>query len=170
MSEIESTAGQSDQANFTDYTDPDAPWNQAWDQQGGIANWNDDVIREFRENAGTVGGAYAGGELILLTTLGAKSGKPHTTPLGALYRDDTLYVSSFLEDRYPAWWHNITANPQVTIELRDKTYQGTGKVLHAGDYDEFAAWVLANNSLLADFQSRVDRPIPLVVLTLDGEG
>lgn len=61
MSEIESTAGQSDQANFTDYTDPDAPWNQAWDQQGGIANWNDDVIREFRENAGTVGGAYAGG-------------------------------------------------------------------------------------------------------------
>lgn len=170
MSETESTPGQPKQADITDYNDPNAPWNQAWDPLGGIANWNDEVIKEFRENSGKVGGAYAGGDLILLTTAGAKSGKRHTTPLGPLYRGDTMYVSSFIEDKYPSWWYNIKANPQVTIGLRDKTYQATGKVLEGADYDEFAAWVPANNPLPADFQSKVDRPMPLVVLTLDGEG
>ncbi|WP_063007460.1 nitroreductase/quinone reductase family protein [Nocardia kruczakiae] len=169
MSDIESTAGQRVQADITDYNDPNAPWNQAGDHQGGIADWNDGVIKEFRENSGKVGGAYAGGDLILLTTTGAKSGKRHTTPLGPLYRDDIMYVSSFIEDKYPAWWYNIKANPQVTIEFRDKTHQATGKALEAEPYAEFAAWVLANNPLLADFQSKVDRPIPLVVLTLDDE-
>jgi len=170
MSETESTAGQPDLSDITDYDDPNAPWNQAWDQDSGIANWNDDVIREFRENSGKVGGAYGGGDLILLTTTGARSGKPHTTPLAPLYRDGTLYVSSFVEDRYPAWWHNIKANPRVTVELRDKTYQATGTVLEGEEYREFAAWVLADNPLLADFQSKVDRPVPLVVLSLDGQG
>ncbi|WP_327140676.1 nitroreductase/quinone reductase family protein [Nocardia sp. NBC_01327] len=167
MSETESTVGQTDQVGITDYNDPNAPWNQAWDQEGGIANWNDDVIKEFRENMGRVGGAYAGGDLILLTTTGARTGRRHTTPLGPLHRGDTMFVSSFIEDKCPAWWYNIKANPQVTIELRGETYQGTGAVLEGADYDEFAAWALANNPLLADFQSKVDRPLPLVVLTLD---
>jgi deazaflavin-dependent oxidoreductase (nitroreductase family) len=169
MSETFSAAGQSDQPGITDYEDPDAPWNQAGDEQGDIADWNDDVIREFRENSGTVGGAYAGGGLILLTTTGAKSGRRHTTPLAPLYRDEVMFVSSFIEDRYPAWWYNIKANTQVTIELRDKTYKATGRVFEGADYDEFASWVLADNPLLADFQLKVDRPVPLVVLTLDGE-
>ena len=169
MSEIHSAGEQPDQSVITDYDDPDAPWNQAWNQEGSTANWNDDVIKEFRENSGKVGGAYAGGDLILLTTTGAKSGKRHTTPLGPLYRGDIMFVSSFIEDKYPAWWYNIKANPQVTVELRDKTYQGTGRVLEGADYDEFASWVLADNPLLADFQSKIDRPVPLVVLTLDGE-
>ncbi|WP_282785531.1 MULTISPECIES: nitroreductase/quinone reductase family protein [unclassified Nocardia] len=169
MSDFESTAEQPDQPAITDYDDPNAPWNQAWDQEGGIADWNADVIEEFRNNSGKVGGAYAGGDLILLTTTGARSGKRHTTPLGPLYRGDTMYVSSFIEDKYPAWWYNIKANPRVTIEFRGKTHQGTGKVLEGSDYDEFAAWALAENPLLADFQSKVDRPIPLVVLTFDDE-
>ncbi|SUA79526.1 Deazaflavin-dependent nitroreductase [Nocardia otitidiscaviarum] len=169
MSDFESTAEQPDQPTITDYDDPNAPWNQAWDQEGGIANWNADVIEEFRNNSGKVGGAYAGGDLILLTTTGAKSGKRHTTPLGPLHRGDVMYVSSFIEDKYPAWWYNIKANPQVTVELRDKTYRATGKALEGAEYDEFAAWVLAENPLLADFQSKVDRPIPLVVLTFDDE-
>lgn len=169
MSESENTAAQSNQADITSYDDPNAPWNQAWDEPGSIGGWNDGVIKEFRENSGKVGGAYAGGDLILLTTTGAKSGKQHTTPLGPLYRDDILYVSSFIEDKYPAWVYNIKADARVTIELRDKTYRATGKVLDGADYDEFAAWVLANNPLLADYQSKVDRPLPLVTLTLDRE-
>ncbi|WP_238419622.1 nitroreductase/quinone reductase family protein [Gordonia sp. 'Campus'] len=169
MSGTESIAGQPDQSSITDYDDPNAPWNQAWDEEAGIANWNDDVIKEFRENSGKVGGAYAGVDLILLTTTGAKSGKPHTTPLGPCYRGDSMYVSSFIEDKYPAWWYNVKANPQVTIEFRGETHEGTGRVLEGADYDEFAAWVLANNQLLADFQSKIDRPIPLVLLTIGDE-
>ncbi|MEV0081082.1 nitroreductase/quinone reductase family protein [Nocardia neocaledoniensis] len=148
----------------TSYDDPDAPWNREYSPDE-MAGWNDDVIREFRENDGKVGGDYAGATLLLLTTTGAKSGKPHVVPLGALYRDDVLYVSSFMEDRYPAWYHNAKANPEVTIELGGEKFAATADVLTGDRYAEFAAWAMAQNPLLADYQSKTDKPLPLVTFT-----
>ncbi|GEM33932.1 hypothetical protein NN3_49390 [Nocardia neocaledoniensis NBRC 108232] len=148
----------------TSYDDPDAPWNREYSPDE-MAGWNDDVIREFRENDGKVGGDYAGATLLLLTTTGAKSGTPHVVPLGALYRDDVLYVSSFMEDRYPAWYHNAKANPEVTIELGGEKFAATADVLTGDRYAEFAAWAMAQNPLLADYQSKTDKPLPLVTLT-----
>ncbi|MEV6134505.1 nitroreductase/quinone reductase family protein [Nocardia sp. NPDC051990] len=168
MSNTEPGAPEANTREIASYDDPDAPWNQKF-SDAEMANWNDDVISEFRANAGKVSGAYDGATLLLLTTTGARSGKPHVVPLGALYRDDTLYISSFIEDRYPAWYHNVKATPQVAVELGGKSYRATGRALEGADYDEFAAWALANNPLLADYQSKVDRPLPLVVLTLDNE-
>lgn len=156
-----------DAAPVTDrfrYDDPDAPWNQYSEQDP--ADWNTEVIREFRANGGQVGGAYAGARLLLLTSTGARTGKRHVVPLGALYRGETLYISSFVADGYPAWYHNVRADPAVIVELGDHVYHGTARVLTGSEYDEFAAWVLANNPLLADFQATTDRPVPLVVLTL----
>lgn len=148
----------------TSYDDPDAPWNKEFSPDE-MVGWNDDVIREFRENGGKVGGDYAGATLLLLTTTGAKSGKPHVVPLGALYRDDVLYVSSFMEDRYPAWYHNAKANPRVTIELGGEKFAATADVLTGDRYAEFATWALAQNPLLADYQSKTDKPLPLVTFT-----
>ncbi|TDP30556.1 nitroreductase/quinone reductase family protein [Nocardia ignorata] len=153
-----------DTKKVTSYDDPDAPWNKEFSAEE-MAGWNDGVITEFRENGGQVGGDYAGATLLLLTTTGAKSGKPHVVPLGALYRGDVLYVSSFIEDRYPAWYHNAKANPSVTIELGGEKFQARADVLTGERYDEFAAWALTENPLLADYQSKVDKPLPLVVLT-----
>ncbi|MGM7648965.1 nitroreductase/quinone reductase family protein [Nocardia sp. JW2] len=153
-----------DTKKVTSYDDPDAPWNKEFSAEE-MTGWNDDVITEFRENGGQVGGDYAGATLLLLTTTGAKSGKPHVVPLGALYRGDVLYVSSFIEDRYPAWYHNAKANPSVTIELGGEKFPARADVLTGERYDEFAAWALSENPLLADYQSKVDKPLPLVVLT-----
>ncbi|MEU1550792.1 nitroreductase/quinone reductase family protein [Nocardia sp. NPDC005745] len=164
MSETAPAASENSAA-ITSYDDPDAPWNQQYSDED-IAHWNDGVIQEFRDNAGKVGGAYEGGELILLTTTGAKSGKTHTAPLGLLRRGEILYVSSFMEDRYPAWYHNVRADSAVTIELGATTYRGTARALEGAEYDEFAAWAMANNPLLADYQAKVSRPLPLVVLEL----
>ncbi|WP_280236352.1 nitroreductase/quinone reductase family protein [Nocardia cyriacigeorgica] len=147
------------------YDDPDAPWNREFSPEE-IANWNDGVIKEFRENGGKVGGDYAGATLLLLTTTGAKSGRERVVALGALYRGDILYISSFIEDRYPAWYHNIKANPEVKVELGPTTYRATAEALEGERYDEFAAWALRENPLLADYQSKVSRPLPLVVITL----
>ncbi|WP_459547699.1 nitroreductase/quinone reductase family protein [Nocardia sp. X0981] len=166
MTEAQHTAAPVSEAGSTRYADPDAPWNQSTEQDPAV--WNSEVIREFRANGGRVGGAYAGATLLLLTTTGAKTGKRHVVPLGALYRGDTLYVSSFLEDSYPAWYHNVKADPAVIVELGDHIHHGTARVLTGAAYDEFAAWALANNPLLADFQATTERPIPLVVLTLAG--
>lgn len=148
---------------ITSYDDPDAPWNREFSPEE-MAGWNDGVVREFRDNNGRVGGDYAGATLLLLTTTGAKSGKPHVVPLGALYRDEVLYVSSFIEDRYPAWYHNAKADPRVTIELGGERFAATAEVLTGDRYAEFAAWALAQNPLLADYQAKVDKPLPLVVL------
>ncbi|MEU2036417.1 nitroreductase/quinone reductase family protein [Nocardia amamiensis] len=164
MSETGSSAAESTPA-ITSYDDPDAPWNQQYSDEE-AAQWNDDVIQEFRHNEGKVGGAYEGAELLLLTTTGAKSGKRHVVPLGLLRRGETLYVSSFIEDKYPAWYFNVKADSRVTIELGSTTYQGTARALEGAEYEEFAGWVLANNPLLADYQAKVTRPLPLVVLQL----
>lgn len=150
---------------ITRYDDPDAPWNQG--VRDDPTAWNHDVIREFRANGGRVGGSYEGATLLLLTTTGARTGKRHVVPLGAMYRGDTLYVSSFIEDRYPAWYHNVRVHPEVIVELGDRIHRGTARVLTDAEYDEFAAWALRDNPLLAEFQATVSLPIPLVVLTLD---
>ncbi|GGN96323.1 nitroreductase/quinone reductase family protein [Nocardia rhizosphaerihabitans] len=157
-----------DAKEITSYDDPDAPWNREYSAEE-MAGWNDGVVREFRENNGQVGGDYAGATLLLLTTTGAKSGKQHVVPLGALYRGDVLYVSSFIEDRYPAWVHNAKADPRVTIELGGEKFAATAEVLTGARYDEFAAWALAENPLLAEYQAKVDKPLPLVVLTRNTE-
>ncbi|MGK8489834.1 nitroreductase/quinone reductase family protein [Nocardia asiatica] len=164
MSETEAAATGSKTA-VTSYDDPDAPWNQQYSDEE-IARWNDGVIEEFRANAGQVGGAYEGAELVLLTTTGAKSGKRHVVPLGLLRRGETLYVSSFIEHSYPAWYHNVKADPDVTIEFGRTAYRGTARALEGTEYDEFAGWVAANNPLLADYQAKVSRPLPLVVLEI----
>ncbi|NNH73760.1 nitroreductase family deazaflavin-dependent oxidoreductase [Nocardia uniformis] len=167
MSENESAMSEST-TEITSYDDPDAPWNQEY-TEAEMANWNDGVIAEFRQNQGKVGGAYEGGELVLLTTTGAKSGKQHMVPLGLLRRPteagEVLYVSSFIEGKYPAWFYNAKKNSQVTIEHGAETFQGTCKVLEGEEYDEFAAWALGNNPMLAEYQAKVDRPLPLAVLT-----
>lgn len=144
------------------YDDADAPWNQEAGQ--GPSNWNDDVVAEFRANAGQVGGDYTGYPLILLTTIGAHSGEPRVVPLAPNYRGDTLYLSSFREDRDPDWFHNIRTNPAVTVEIGNETRQGTATTLAGAEYDEFADWVRRNNQLLTEFQATIDRPVPLVTI------
>ncbi|MFI7002681.1 nitroreductase/quinone reductase family protein [Nocardia sp. NPDC050175] len=164
MTEPQTPATDSDR-KITSFDDPDAPWNQV--SESDITHWNDGVIDEFRANDGKVGGAYAGAELLLLTSTGAKSGKKHVVPLGLLRRGETLFVSSFIEGKYPAWYHNVKADPRVTLEFGNTVHQGTARVLEGAEYDEFAGWALAHNPLLADYQSKVERPLPLVVLTLE---
>ncbi|CAN7451067.1 nitroreductase/quinone reductase family protein [Mycolicibacterium frederiksbergense] len=144
------------------YHDADAPWNQ--EKRQDPSNWNDDVVAEFRAKGGQVGGDYAGHPLILLTTTGARSGEPRVVPLAPNYRGDTLYLSSFREDRDPDWFHNIRANPAVTVEIGTETRQGTATTLAGAEYVEFADWVRRNNQLLTEFQATLDRPVPLVTI------
>ena len=69
------------------------PWNRTdWTDQS-IKAWNAQVIAEFRANGGQVGGPYAGGDLLLLTTTGARTGRCHTVPLSYLDDGERLIVS-----------------------------------------------------------------------------
>ena len=89
-------------------------------------NWNDEIIKEFRANAGTAK-AFAKQPILLLHTTGAKSGAERVNPLAYLKRDDTLYVFASFNARPidPAWYHNLKAHPKVTVEVGTETFEAS---------------------------------------------
>ncbi|MFF5974498.1 nitroreductase/quinone reductase family protein [Streptomyces sp. NPDC012769] len=146
-------------------------------------HFNTRIIDEFRTHAGRLGGPFEGWVLLLLTTTGARSGNPHTTPLGFV-RDgaedgedgERLLVvgSAGGSDRHPDWYRNILANPRVTVEIPDAatpggiaTWQGTAVVATGAERDELFAKVVAVAPGYADYQKATDRVLPVVALYRD---
>lgn len=135
-------------------------------------DFNEQVIAEFRANNGNVGGLFEGERILLLTTTGARSGRPHTTPLGFLNgADDQMIViaSAGGGPKNPAWYHNLRANPEVTVESGAFTLTAQARVL-AGEERErvFARSVEADPSW-QQYQDRAGRTLPVVVLqVVDG--
>ena len=86
--------------------------------------FNRQLIEEFRANGGKVGGMFAGAPLLLLTTTGAKSGQPRVAPL-AYTTDNGRFVviaSKGGAPTHPDWFHNVRANPEVTVEVGTETF------------------------------------------------
>ena len=84
-----------------------------------MTEFNRKVIEEFRANEGKVGGAFAGAPMIIVTHTGAKSGKAHTTPLVYSLDGDRFVIiaSKAGAPTNPAWYHNLIAHPEVTVEV-----------------------------------------------------
>src|SRR3954453_11725132 len=86
--------------------------------------FNRQLIEEFRANGGKVGGMFAGAPLLLLTTTGAKSGQARVAPLAYTTDNDRLVViaSKGGAPTHPDWFHNVRANPEVTVEVGTETF------------------------------------------------
>ena len=132
-----------------------------------MSDFNQQIIGEFRANAGKVGGGFDGAPMVLLTTTGAKSAKRYTTPLVYLPEGDRVFIfASFAgAPTNPAWYHNILANPRVTIEVGAASYEADATVLTGDERDRvFAAQVTVMPGF-ADYQSKTSRVIPVVELS-----
>jgi deazaflavin-dependent oxidoreductase (nitroreductase family) len=86
-------------------------------------DWNSKIIEEFRANQGKVGGPFAGAHLLLLHTVGAKTGQSRVNPVmyqpvGGSY---AVFASKGGAPTHPAWYHNLLAQPQVSAEIGDQT-------------------------------------------------
>jgi deazaflavin-dependent oxidoreductase (nitroreductase family) len=82
-------------------------------------DFNTRVIREFRENDGKVGPPFEGAPMILVHHVGAKSGEVRTSPL-VYFEDDDRYLivaSAAGAPSHPAWYHNLKANPTISVDL-----------------------------------------------------
>ena len=136
---------------------PETDWNSL----------NESVVREFRDNGGKVlTGRFAGRKLVLLTTTGAKSGKPRTTPL-AFTRNGEDYViiaSKAGSDTHPDWYHNLVRNPIVTLETGDETFSARARVSQGEERERLYAAQAALMPGFAEYQRRTSRQIPVVVL------
>ncbi|RLV71242.1 Hemerythrin HHE cation binding domain-containing protein [Streptomyces sp. CBMAI 2042] len=126
------------------------------------------VIDEFRANAGRVGGPFAGSDLLLLTTTGARTGRPHTTPLGHVRDGERVLVvgSNLGAPHHPDWYHNLLAHPAVQVELGDQEFETIAVPAEGATRDELFARVVAEAPGYAEYQAATDRVLPVVVLHL----
>ena len=97
------------------------------------ADWlalNQSVIEEFRANGGACGGVWEGNPMVLLTTIGARYGEPRTSPLTYTMDGErfVLIASKAGDPHHPAWYHNLVANPDVTIELGSERFAAKARV------------------------------------------
>lgn len=131
-----------------------------------IVDFQQRVITEFRAHRGRVGGMFEGADLVLLTTTGARSGRPHTTPVGFRADGDRLLViaSAAGADRHPAWFHNLVADPRVTVEVGPFTLEADAAVLQGAERDEQWARAVDADPGWAEYQRKTTRIIPVVAL------
>jgi deazaflavin-dependent oxidoreductase (nitroreductase family) len=131
-----------------------------------LNDFNQRIIEEFRANKGKVGGQFAGAPLLLLTTIGARSGRAITKPLAYTKDGDRIVlIASFAgAPKNPAWFNNLVANPTVTVEVGADRFQAKA-VLTSGEerqrlFDNQARQMAVFN----DYQKKTTRQIPVVVL------
>jgi deazaflavin-dependent oxidoreductase (nitroreductase family) len=130
-------------------------------------DWNTSVIEQFRAGKGEVGGPFEGGRLILLTTTGARTGQPRTTPLGYLPDEDGRILvigSAGGSDRHPDWYRNLVAHPRVTVETGLFTYPAEAEVLSGEERDRLFARAAEAQPGWADYQAKTSRILPVVAL------
>lgn len=133
--------------------------------------FNKQIIDEFRENAGRVGGMFENARLVLLTTTGARTGGRHTVPVAYLPDDGGRMIvigSAAGAPNHPAWFHNLRANPDVTVETGVFTLDASASVLAGEERDRLFARAVEADPGWAEYQARTDRVIPVVALTPTG--
>jgi deazaflavin-dependent oxidoreductase (nitroreductase family) len=132
-----------------------------------MSDFNQSVISEFRANGGKVGGYFAGANMLLLHTTGAKSGQPRTNPLVYVTDGDRIVViaSKGGDDSNPDWYYNLLANPTVKVELGDKQFQAQATaVTEEPERSRLYAKMVEHRSGFADYEQKTSRKIPAVVL------
>jgi deazaflavin-dependent oxidoreductase (nitroreductase family) len=125
--------------------------------------YNRTLIEQYR-----AGGGIEGRPLLLLTTTGARSGEARTTPLG--YAPDggpdrlVVFASNMGAGSAPAWYHNLVAHPDVTVEVGADRFPARASVPGGAERDRLYALWLERFPSTADHQARAGRTIPMVLV------
>jgi deazaflavin-dependent oxidoreductase (nitroreductase family) len=126
----------------------------------------DPVIEEFRRHGGHVGGYFEQIPLLLLTTIGAKSGLPRVTPLAYMEDGDRWIIAGGAggADHHPGWYWNLVSNPGVTVEVGSEAFpaaaKGTVGEERATLFERFAS----EQPQLLGYAAEKTREIPIVAL------
>jgi deazaflavin-dependent oxidoreductase (nitroreductase family) len=126
---------------------------------------NDNVVEEFRANNGKVGGPITG-DVVLLTTTGAKSGQPRLTPLVYFTIDGRMLVAGSYGGAPvdPAWVHNLRANSKAHVEVGAESYDVTARELPLDERNALYDKVVELMSVFGEYQAKTSRIIPLFEL------
>jgi deazaflavin-dependent oxidoreductase (nitroreductase family) len=136
------------------------------------ADFNAQIIQEFRANEGRVGGMFEGTPLLLLHHTGAKSGKSRVNPL-AYQSDDGRYVvfaSNGGAPSDPDWYHNLKARPEVTIEVGSDTVDVLAGEATGAERERLFRSQVERTPQFAEYEKKAGRVIPVIVLTASDSG
>ncbi len=130
------------------------------------SDFNAKIIAEFRANAGKVGGNFKNAPMVLITTKGARSSKERVNPL--VYLPDgeriVIFASKAGAPSHPAWYHNLRAHPEITVEVGTETYRAKAEVLDGDERDRLFAEQARRMPAFNDYQARTTRRIPVIAL------
>ncbi|HEX8304927.1 MAG TPA: nitroreductase family deazaflavin-dependent oxidoreductase [Jatrophihabitans sp.] len=123
------------------------------------------VIEQFRAG-GEIEGMHRD-RLLLLTTTGARTGQPRTTPMMFHPDGDRLLViaSNIGAPRHPDWYLNLAANPQVTVEVGDERYEAVATTAEGDERDRLWSMLKQTYPFFAEHERQTERQIPVVILT-----
>lgn len=131
-----------------------------------VSGFNNRVVAEFRANGGNVGGPFVTTPLLLITTIGARSGLPRTTPLS--YTEDggriVVLASNAGGPNNPDWYHNLRANPVATVELGTEQFQVQASVVEGEERQRLYGQHVAIMPGYAEYQEQAPRQIPVLAL------
>ena len=132
----------------------------------GVNNWNANIIAEFRANEGRVGGQFEGAPVLLLHTKGAKSGQQRINPMMYLDYEGKRYIFASYAGAPtdPDWYHNLVANPDVTVEVGTETYQATATPVSLEERDRIYPIQAERYANFAEYETLTTRKIPVVEL------
>jgi deazaflavin-dependent oxidoreductase (nitroreductase family) len=131
------------------------------------SDFNAQIIEEFRANEGRVGGMFEGMPLLLLRHTGAKSGTERVNPL-AYQSDDGRYVvfaSKGGAPTNPDWYHNVKAQPNVTIEVGTDTIGVVASEARGDERERLFRGQAERVPQFAEYEKKAGRLIPVIVLT-----
>ena len=131
-------------------------------------DFNTALISDLRANGGRASsGPFKGGDVLILTTTGAKTGAPRENPL-AFSKDDGNYVvvaSKGGAPSHPAWYHNLRANPIVKVEALGETFKARATVVDGEeDYERLYREHARKMPGFNEYRQRTSRRIPVIVL------
>jgi deazaflavin-dependent oxidoreductase (nitroreductase family) len=129
-------------------------------------SFSDRVIEQFRANAGAVTLLYPDSTLVLVTMRGKKSGREITLPLEFLEVDGVLHLFATAAGsaRNPAWYHNLRANPQVTVETGHETFPAVARQLYGAERDRVWRTLVDRKPRFAEYEQQTDRVFPVFAL------
>ena len=130
-------------------------------------DWNKAIIKEFRENAGKVGGRFEGSTLLVLHTTGAKSGQERVNPV-AYIRDGkrlVIIASKGGAPTNPDWYYNIVAHPKVEVEVGTEKFSASASFAGEPERSRLYESMVKMMPGFDEYRKKTSRVIPVVVLT-----
>jgi deazaflavin-dependent oxidoreductase (nitroreductase family) len=128
--------------------------------------FNARLVEEYRANGGKLSGQLAGARLMLLTTTGAKTGLTRVAPLGFATEGDRWLViaSANGSPKAPDWYHNLVANPDVTVELGSESIPARATTAEGAERDHLWDYLVSLMPFITEHEQRAGRQIPIVIL------